>query len=235
MGERLALALRRFYRRHTRPARGAPGRGRRRGAPAWLSVALGVLLALALVRALEARLRPVARELTVARVDNEVTSQINDALSRALPGWEVDYSDLVTIQRDEDGAICALISDMGQLNLLRSQVVQAVLETIDSVDVHTLGVPLGSLLDLDILWARGPRLQVKSLVAGTVSVEADSQFLSTGINQTLHRLLLDIQVPLTVLLPGGGVETQVSTTLCVAETVIVGQVPETYLDLDGGG
>ena len=69
--------------------------------------------------------------------------------------------------------------------------------------------------------------------AGTVSAEFDSQFSSAGLNQTIHRIWLRIEVPLRVVLPGGQIETMVSSDYCVAETVIVGQVPDTCLQLDG--
>ena len=237
MKDMLGVWLRRCYRRHTRPRQlPRPGGGRGRpGCPPWLTAALGIGLAALLICGVDAKLRPVVEALTVAQVDNQITQQINDTLSQSLLSWDISYSDLVTVQRDSDGTISALSSDMGQLNRLRSQVVAAVLDTIQAADVHTLGVPVGSLFNLELLWARGPRIQVKSLVAGTVSVEVNSQFQSTGINQTLHRILLDIRIPLTILLPGGGVETELTTSLCVAETAIVGQVPDTYLQFGAAG
>ena len=66
---------------------------------------------------------------------------------------------------------------------------------------------------------------------GTVQAEFDSQLTSAGVNQTLHRIWLEVSVPMDLLLPGGEVETALHTRLCVAETVIVGQVPDTYLQL----
>ena len=68
------------------------------------------------------------------------------------------------------------------------------------------------------------------MTVGTVDGEFFSEFTSAGVNQTLHRICLKLTVPLTLMLPGGAVETVSETELCVAETVIVGQVPQTYLD-----
>ena len=105
-----------------------------------------------------------------------------------------------------------------------------VLEALEGVDVSQIQVPLGSLVDLDILWGLGPTLKVHAMTVGTVDGEFFSEFTSAGVNQTLHRICLKLTVPLTLMLPGGAVETVSETELCVAETVIVGQVPQAYLD-----
>ena len=105
-----------------------------------------------------------------------------------------------------------------------------VLEALEGVDVSQIQVPLGSLVDLDILWGLGPTLKVHAMTVGTVDGEFFSEFTSAGVNQTLHRICLKLTVPLTLMLPGGAVETVSETELCVAETVIVGQVPQAYLN-----
>ena len=92
-------------------------------------------------------------------------------------------------------------------------------------------MPLGSLFDLEPLWAKGPALRARAMTVGTVRTEFESQFTSAGVNQTLHRIWMEVSVPMKLLLPGGEVETTLHTRLCVAETVIVGKVPDTYLQL----
>lgn len=205
-------------------------RGNRRGGHALVcTLLIAVALSAGIISFLELRLRPVAAQLAVRQVHNKVTAQ----LDQALYDVPVDYDKLVQLQQDSTGAVLAITSDPGQVNLLRASVSKAALEAIAAVDVHTMGVPLGSLFELDLLWAIGPTIRVRSLTAGTVSTQVRSEFLSAGINQTLHRILVDVTVPLTVLLPGDRADTQVSTSVCLAETVIVGQVPETYLDWSG--
>ena len=231
MENRLSLTIKRCYRRHA--GSGRRGCSRRRSKhcnPAILTLVLALAMAVWFISLLELRLRPVVEQLAARQVNNLVTAQLNDALST----MSKEYTGLVTIQRGADGAITAVSSDMDRVNEIRSRAVQAALDTIAAIDVHTLGVPLGSLFDIDLLWARGPVIQVHSLVAGTVNTHVHSDFQSAGINQTLHRVLLDVNVPLAVLLPGIKGETVVCVTVCVAETVIVGQVPQTYLNMAGG-
>ena len=122
---------------------------------------------------------------------------------------------------------------MVQMNLIRAELTAAILEALNGVDVSSIQVPLGSLLDFEPLWARGPTLQARAMTVGTVSAEFESEFTSAGVNQTMHQIWLDVAVPMTVLLPGGELEVTVRTRLAAAETVIVGQVPNTYLSLDG--
>lgn len=231
MWKSLEVTIRRFLRRQM-----GPGGGREPGAySVLLTIALGIVLAAALVGLLELRLRPMVEQLAVHRVNSRLTQEVNDAVLSTLAAQGISYDQLVTIQRDSEGAITAITSDMTQINLLRSRVVADVLSAVQDVDIDTLSIPLGSVLGSDLFWASGPRIGVKSLTVGTVSAEVKSEFGSAGINQTLHRLVLEIQIPLTILLPGGGVKTQVTTQVCVAETVIVGKVPDTYLMLEHGG
>lgn len=170
-------------------------------------------------------------EVAAAQAQNTMTTVIENAVTADLAARQVSYADFVTIQRDEGGAITALTTDMARMNLLRSELTAAVLEALEGVDVSDVQVPLGSLFDLEPLWAKGPALKAKAMTVGTVRAEFDSQFTSAGVNQTLHRIWLEVDVPMTLLLPGGEVEASLHTRLCVAETVIVGKVPDTYLQL----
>lgn len=226
----LWIAFRRFCRRRRRPPRKYASRRPVRLNPLQITLLLALVLSVYFIALLELRLRPVAEQLAARQVNNRVTAELNVALS----GLQAGYDRLVEIQRGEDGAITAVTSNMEQVNYIRAQGTQAALDTIAAIDVHTLGIPLGSLFDFDLLWAKGPEVEVHSLVAGTVSARVYSDFRSAGINQTLHRVLLDVEVPLTVLLPGSRAETLVYVSVCVAETVIVGQVPQTYLNMAGG-
>ena len=91
-----------------------------------------------------------------------------------------------------------------------------------------LTIPVGSLLPLEPTWARGPELHLRALALGTASAEFESEFTSAGINQTKHRIVLRIDVYVSILLPGYSTVTQVTNEITVAETVIVGEVPGTY-------
>ena len=200
----------------------------RRGLP-WL-VAAGVMLCA--VRVTERALWPVLAAAARYQVRSQVTAAVEQWAARDLQERGVDYSDFVTITRNEAGEITALSADMARLNLLRAELSAHLLERLEDSQLE-LTVPVGSLLPLEPTWARGPELHLRALALGTASAEFESEFTSAGINQTRHRLWLELSVPVTVLLPGGGEELTVDSRLCVAETVIVGRVPQTWFQTGG--
>lgn len=205
----------------------------RRGLPLWVLtwlVAAGVMLCA--VRVTERALRPVLAAAARYQVRSQVTAAVEQWAARDLQERGVDYSDFVTITRNEAGEITALSADMARLNLLRAELSAHLLERLEDSQLE-LTVPVGSLLPLEPTWARGPELHLRALALGTASAEFESEFTSAGINQTRHRLWLELSVPVTVLLPGGGEELTVDSRLCVAETVIVGQVPQTWFQTGG--
>ena len=199
--------------------------------PVLITLAVALVVAASVIALLENKLRPVVAEIAAAQAQNNMTAVVENAVTADLAARQVSYVDFVTIQRDEGGAITALTTDMARMNLLRSELTAAILEALKGVDVSDVQVPLGSLFDLEPLWAKGPALKAKAMTVGTVRAEFDSQLTSAGVNQTLHRIWLEVDVPMTLLLPGGEVEASLHTRLCVAETVIVGKVPDTYLQL----
>lgn len=205
----------------------------RRGLPLWVLtwlVAAGVMCAA--VRLTESALRPVLAAAARYQVRSQVTAAVEQWAARDLQERGVDYSDFVTITRNEAGEITALCADMARLNLLRAELSAHLLERLEDSQLE-LTIPVGSLLPLEPTWARGPELHLRALALGTASAEFESEFTSAGINQTRHRLWLELSVPVTVLLPGGGEELTVDSRLCVAETVIVGQVPQTWFQTGG--
>lgn len=216
-----------------RPAARSPIRTAFRIPPALLTLGVALAVAGTVIALLEAKLRPVVAEIAAAQAQNTMTAVVENAVAADLASRKVSYADFVTIQRDEGGGITALTTDMARLNLLRGELIATILEALAEVDASEIQVPLGSLFDLEPLWAKGPALKARAMAVGTVQAEFESQFTSAGVNQTLHRIWMEVNVPMKLLLPGGPVDARLHTRLCVAETVIVGRVPDTYLQLDG--
>lgn len=205
----------------------------RRGLPSWvLTWLVAAAVMCAAVRLTECALRPVLAAAARYQVRSQVTAAVEQWAARDLQERGVDYSDFVTITRNEAGEITALSADMARLNLLRAELSAHLLERLEDSQLE-LTIPVGSLLPIEPTWARGPELHLRALALGTASAEFESEFTSAGINQTRHRLWLELSVPVTVLLPGGGEELTVDSRLCVAETVIVGQVPQTWFQTGG--
>ena len=235
----LLWRLRRYF-RSRRPLRPRARRGGcsgaapvqvrwRRPRPWQVTLLVGILLAAAVIGFLEARLRPMVVTAAQAQAQNAIAGVIEHTIWEQLGEEEITYSDLVTIQRDSAGTITALTTNTAAMNQLRAELIGVVLEALDGVDVSQIQIPLGSLVDLDLLWGLGPTMKVHAMTVGTVEGEFQSQFSSAGVNQTLHKIDLELAVPLTLMLPGGAVETVCETQIPIAETVIVGQVPQIFL------
>lgn len=236
----LLWRLRRYF-RSRRPLRPRARRGGcsgaavrwRRPRPWQVTLLVGILLAAAVIGFLEARLRPMVVTAAQTQAQNAIAGVIEHAIWEQLGEEKITYSDLVTIQRDSAGTITALTTNTAAMNQLRAELIGVVLEALNGVDVSQIQIPLGSLVDLDLLWGLGPTMKVHAMTVGTVEGEFQSQFSSAGVNQTLHKIDLELAVPLTLMLPGGAVETVCETQIPIAETVIVGQVPQIFLQSGG--
>lgn len=193
-----------------------------------VSVALGLSLALLLIHRFNAAVRPKLLMLAETQIRNQVTRTADEALLRAFGDGQLAYGELVL--SGQSGEITTLTTDTVRLNLLRSSVMEDVVSRLETMDRRSLSVPLGALTGMDLLSAWGPRLPVRVLSVATAEGTYRNDFSAAGINQTLHRVLLDVTVTARLWLPGGIAEATVSTPVCVVETVIIGQVPQTYLN-----
>ena len=137
---------------------------------------------------------------------------------------------MVQMEIASDGRVSALTSNLGQANLLRAQMLSLVLEAVSELSSEDFSIPMGNLTDIDLFSGRGPDVTVDVLSTGTAKADFAHEFVDAGVNQTLHRILLELEVEVQILLPGETIELPVSTRVCIAETVIVGQVPDTYLE-----
>lgn len=195
-----------------------------------LAAALGIGFALFLIHQFDAALRPQLVSLAETQARNQITRIADRAVAKALSDQSISYSDMVTVQAGQNGNITTLTTDTIRLNNLRGVVMDDIVSQVENLDERDLGVPLGALTGLDLLSAIGPRLPVQVLPVASAEASYRNDFTDAGINQTLHRVMLDVTVTAKLLLPGGIVEAQVTTPVCIAETVIVGQVPEAYLN-----
>ena len=204
-----------------------------RGSGRLLALVIGVGLALAVIFLIDSAPRPTLTALAQARVENAVTRIVNDAVDGTLTSEAISYSDLVTLEKDAAGQVSVLAANTAQLNALRAEILGEVLAQVEQLDSQELGVPLGSLTGFATASDLGPVLPVRVLTAAVPTADFENVFTSTGINQTLHRIMLNVRVECTLLIPGGTVDTAVEAQVCAAETLLVGQVPDAYLELPG--
>lgn len=179
-------------------------------------------------------LRSLLGNLAVTRVSNMVGRVVMEAVSDAVNSGEIQYNDLISLEKDADGGIAALQSNMAEFNRLQSAITKDILDRLGQVSEMDLTIPLGTLTGSALLVGRGPSLSVRMQSLGSCSAHFENQFDQAGINQTTHRIILCVEVNMSILLPGFQTSTQVNASFSVAETVIVGDVPESYTYFDSG-
>ena len=181
-----------------------------------------------------ARLQPLMGELAVSRVSNCATKLVTAAVSDTVQSGAVDYDRLVTLEKDDSGKVTALKSNMAEFNRLQTIIDGEILDRLSEVPLSTLSVPLGTLTGITLLSGRGPSVSVQMQSVGSSTSKFENEFSSAGINQTKHRIVLNVDVRVSVLLPGIKTSTTVSNSYVIAETVIVGSVPDTYTYFHSG-
>ena len=179
------------------------------------------------------RVMPLAREMGTAEAENAVTLAINRVLSEMILTEELDYSDLMRLEKDESGAVTAVYANMGRINLLKAEIAGAVLREILDKDSVELRLPLGNLLGGTLFSGRGPGLPMRILSVESIKADLSSRFTSAGINQTLHQIRVELLVTVRIAAPGGLASSTVSTRVPVAETLLLGRVPESYTYFEG--
>lgn len=192
----------------------------------WLTVIFTLLLALTVAVVLH--MKPVVVDLATARTSNAVNRIVVAAVNDAVDSGRIDYEQLVDFDKDAEGHVTALRSNMAAFNRLQASIADDILQRMAEVSSTDLAIPIGTLTGSPLLAGRGPCLRVRMQSVGMATARFDNQFSSAGINQTRHRIILDVDVHVSILLPGLTTYTKVSNEISVAETVIVGGVPETY-------
>ena len=189
---------------------------------------LAALLALAIVAM--THLKPVLTSLATARVSNTVNGIVTAAVNETIYSGGVDYDQLISFEKDNEGKITAVKSNMAEFNRLQSAIIDEVLEKLSEVTTKELSVPVGTLLGSPFLSGRGPLIRVRMQSVA----HFENAFTSAGINQTKHQIYLVVDVYVSILLPGFSTTTKFSNTYSVAETVIVGSVPDNYTYFSNG-
>ena len=172
-------------------------------------------------------------DLAQTQVKNATSDLINDAIDRQIETDNIQYDRIVYFEKDLDGRITALKTNMSEVNRLKTNILNIINDEILALDTSDLGVPLGSLLFPEAFSGRGPKIPVEILSIRNSDASFSSNFTEAGINQTLQQLNMNIIVDVSVLVLGKTNSFTISSQVVVAETIIVGQVPDTFLQYGG--
>ena len=175
-------------------------------------------------------LNDISSQIALSDACDIVTMKINRTISELFAEKNYDADWFVSFQKSENGEVSAVSCNMARINSLSAEILS---RTVDSTENNTLtvAIPLGNLTGISLLMGRGPKIPVKILMLTSSRVEFNNHLISAGINQTKHQINIDVIVDVDVLLPWGTESSEVNTEVLIADTVIVGNVPQTLFDM----
>ena len=175
----------------------------------------------------------VITTLAQTQVKNATSDLINDAIDKQIRDGIIQYDRMVYFEKDLEGKITALKTNMSEVNRLKTDLLNLINDEILSMDSDHLGIPLGSFFVPEIFASKGPEIPVQILTIRNSEADFFSEFSQAGINQTLQKLNMQVSVDVAVLVLGKVNNFTISSHVVIAETVIVGQVPEMFLQTGG--
>lgn len=198
----------------------------------WGVTLLAVILLIVLL-VFRSKYRLVIDDLAQTQVKNTTSDLTNDAIAKQIASGDIQYDRIVFFEKDLDGRITALKTNMSEVNRLKTDILNIINDEILALDTSDIGIPLGSLFLPEILSGKGPAIPVHILSIRNSDANFVSHFSQAGINQTLHRLNMEVSIDVAVLVLGQTSSFTMTSEVVVAETVIVGDVPQTYLQTGG--
>lgn len=196
-------------------------------------IILAVLGAAVAFLVFRSRFRDVIRDLAETQVKNTTSDLTNDAIAKQIADGVIQYDRIVYFEKDLDGRITALKTNIGEVNRLKTDILNIINDEILALDTSDIGVPLGSVFLPELFSGKGITIPVRILAIRNSDASFSSSFTQAGINQTLHQLTMEVCVDVTVLVLGQTSSFHVKSEVVIAQTIIVGEVPNTFLNTGG--
>ena len=190
-------------------------------------------LSIALFVVFRSRYREIIGQLAETQVKNTTSDLTNDAIAKQIADGIIQYDRIVFFEKDLEGRITALKTNMSEINRLKTDILNIINDEILALDTSDIGIPMGSLFLPELLSGKGPVIPVHILSIRNSDAVFSSNFVQAGINQTLHQLIMVVSVDVAILVLGQTGSFTVTSEVVVAETVIVGDVPNTFLQTGG--
>lgn len=191
---------------------------------------LGLLLLVAAALILEKNLSQTMLDLAYADAYSRAVETVNQAVSDVTKSG-VAYDQLMTTRMDGQGRVSMMQANTAAMNELATKTALLAQQRLNEADNQYVYIPLGSALGLRSLAGTGPRVPVRIVPVGSVGTQFTTEFQSAGINQTRHRIVLNIKATVRLVIPTGSQRVDVVSTVPIAESIIVGQVPSSFVDV----
>lgn len=192
-----------------------------------------VILAVLLLGLFRSRYYKPIQFLAQAEVASATSDLINESIARQIASGNIQYDRIVYFEKDLNGRITALKTNMSEVNRLKTDILEIVNNEIVALDSRDLGIPIGSLFFPEFFSGRGANIPVYIITTRNSDAGFESSFSAAGINQTLHQIIMNISIEVSILTLGCPDSFTVTSQVVVAETIIVGEVPDTLFQTGG--
>ena len=193
-----------------------------------LSVCLSLIGGIALLLMINDNMRPALTAIAESRITALAVSAMNDAIMERMD--DNSYTSLITAY-DNGDKVYMIQADTRQMNMLASDCCAAAQTRIAAMGEQGVSVPLGTVSGITYLSGRGPGIRVTFTPVGSVESDFDSELVSSGINQSLYRVNIRLTSTIRLIMPGVSHSIEVSAKAAIAESIIVGEVPQVYTNV----
>jgi len=193
-------------------------------------IPLLILAAAIIFAALHAdrQLSAVLEQYAQASAKDLISQVINRSILDEIAAADPYYQSIVSVQHDSADRVIAIQTDPLKINQLKSSVIRRISNQLQDATVSNIQIPVGTLTGKRLLLGKGPGISIRLVPVGAATATVSSQFETSGINQTIHRIVLQVDIGVTLIMPGFTGYCENQSQMVLAETVVVGEVPETY-------
>ena len=172
---------------------------------------------------------PTFNQLCLNEAKSVATKIVHETIDEVMEKY--GYNDLVTLVKDKEEKIVSMQANIAIINKIISQISLKIQDKIDNTPNRDIYIRLGSFTGIKLLSGRGPKVPIRISSIGNIKTEVMSEFTSTGINQSIHRIFTNITCKIEVLTPFNTISNEIEEKIILAENVIIGNIPENYLDI----
>jgi len=183
------------------------------------------VILLSIIVGISSQFRRVMGDLATIQAQNRYSQSVALALSELA---SKENFDIINVCKSKTGEIVSLETDTGRLNKLKSELTIKLMDQLGKTEDQPMYVNLGSLTGIDLLAGLGPQIEFRADLRGGINMDVNSEIIEAGINQSLHRINCKISADYYIIMPGYKFKTTLSQTVPLAESIIVGDVPEAY-------
>lgn len=169
--------------------------------------------------------------MAVSDATDIVTKTVNDSINGVIGQGIYGFDYFINVDKDESGNVTAITSNMAHINKLSTDILNSVIESTDN-GVLSIEIPIGNLSGINLLLNKGPDVRVDIIMLTSSRVDFRNEVISCGINQAKYQLVLEVTIDIDILVPWGTESATTVTEVIVADTVVVGRVPDTYLNME---